>query len=89
MIKRHGDQLLVRLDELYVKRTTFISWDEIRHWYNIQRIAKAPWRDIDARWRELLEEKEVPYVDPQVVEVSGGWVFLFFNHRASLSSLAA
>ena len=58
MIKRHEDQLWARLDQLYANGTTYVSWGELYHWYGLQRIAKAPWRDIKARWEQLLEEKD-------------------------------
>lgn len=89
MQKRHTDQLWARLDQLYANGTTFISWGELYHWYNVQRIAKAPWRDIEARWQELLEEKGEEYSDPQVAEVPGGISFFFSRNPGQLSKLAA
>jgi predicted P-loop ATPase len=88
MLKRHVDQLWARLDELYANGTTFMSWGELYHWYNIERIAKAPWRDIQERWEELLEDKKEEYLDPQVAEVPGG-VSLFYSRKpGKLSKLA-
>jgi hypothetical protein len=89
MIKRHEDQLWARLDELYATGTTFISSGELYHWYNIERLAKAPWRDIKARWTQLLEEKKEKYMDPQIAEVSGGVAFFFSRKPGHLSDLAA
>ena len=89
MLKRHAEQLWARLDELYANGTTFISYGELYHWYDIQRIAKAPWRDIEARWQELLEEKKEKYVDPQIAEVPGGISFFFSKKPSKLSALAA
>jgi hypothetical protein len=89
MLKRHEDQLWARLDELYANGTTYISWNELYHWYNVQRIAKGPWRDIMARWERLLEEKEEKYVDPLVAEVPGGISFFFATKPGQLSKLAA
>jgi predicted P-loop ATPase len=77
MIKRHEDQLWARLDELYANGTTFISWGELYHWFDAQRLAKAPWRDIRARWEELLEQKNEKYYDPQIAKVGGG-ISLFY-----------
>ena len=88
MIKRHQDQLWARLDELYANGTTFISYGELYHWYNVQRIAKAPWRDIKAKWESLLEEKEEKYSDPRIAEVPGGVSFFFSRNPGSLSKLA-
>ncbi|MCP1574471.1 hypothetical protein J2S30_002850 [Herbaspirillum rubrisubalbicans] len=89
MLKRHEDQLWARLDELYANGTTYISWNELYHWYNTQRIAKAPWRDIKARWEQVLEEKEEKYIDPLVAEVHGGISFFFAPKPGQLSKLAA
>ena len=88
MLKRHGEQLWARLDELYANGTTFISFGELYHWYNIQRIAKTPWRDIKYRWEELLEEKKEDYADPQVAEGPGGISFFFCRKPGTLSKLA-
>ena len=49
MLKRHVDQVWTRLDELYANGTTFISWGEIYHWYEVERISKTPWRDVKAK----------------------------------------
>ena len=88
MLKRHENQLWARLDELYANGTTFISSGELYHWYNVQRIAKAPWRDIKARWEDLLEEKEEDYWDPQVAVVAGGISFFYSREPGTLSKLA-
>jgi len=88
MIRRHVEQLWARLDELYANGTTFISYNELYHWYNIKRIAKDPWRDIKARWEELLEEKGETYADPQIAEVPGGISFFFSHKPGTLSKLA-
>jgi hypothetical protein len=88
MLKRHEAQIWARLDDLYANGTTFISWGELYHWYNLERISKTPWRDLKARWDELLEEKEEPKGDPQVAEGRAG-VSLFFCRKAeSLAKLA-
>jgi hypothetical protein len=88
MIKRHEEQLWGRIDQLYANGTTFISLGELYHWYGIQRIAKAPWRDIKARWEQLLEEKEEEYSDPQIAETVGGVSLFFSKNPRKLSVLA-
>jgi hypothetical protein len=87
-LKRHEDQIWARLDQLYANGTTYISFGELYHWYDIQRIAKAPWRDLKARWEQLLEEKEEKYFDPQIAEVHGGIAFFFAKKPGYLSKLA-
>jgi hypothetical protein len=88
MLKRHVDQVWARLDQLYASGTTFISRGELYHWYGLQRINKAPWRDLKERWQELLEDKGEDYVDPQVAEVEGGIAFFFSRRPGKLSQLA-
>ena len=89
MLKRHVDQVWARLDDLYANGTTFISWGELYHWYNVERISKTPWRDLKARWDEMLEEKNEPNGDPQVAQVGGG-IALFFSRKSQhLKDLAA
>ena len=86
MLKRHVDQLMARLDELYVNGATHISWREFYHWHNTKRIAKTPWRDMKARWTELLEEKEgEEYMDPIITKVEGGFTLFFSREPKSLS----
>lgn len=72
MLRRHVDQLMTRLDELYIEGVTYISWGEVYHWYGIERITKKIWGDIDERWETLLEEKDEDYVAVQVAEVREG-----------------
>ncbi|HKP03778.1 MAG TPA: hypothetical protein VJU77_10525 [Chthoniobacterales bacterium] len=88
MQKRHDNQLWARLDELYANGVTFISFGEVYHWYNIRRLAKTPWRDIKAKWEELLKEKQEKYTDPQVTEVMGGYSLFFPRNPRLLSKLA-
>lgn len=89
MLKRHQDQLWARLDELYANGTTSFSWGELYHWYNVQKIRKEPWRDIKARWEQLLQERGEVYADPKVAETSGGVSFFYAKRPGSLSALAA
>jgi len=89
MIKRHEDQLWARLDELYTRGTTFIANGELYHWYNVERVSKTPWRDIRARWTQLLEERGRGYEDPKVAELDGGVSLFFARKPSSLSEKAA
>lgn len=85
MIKRHADQLWARLDQLYAHGTTFISLGEIHHWYNVQRLAKEPWRDLRGKWEQLLEEKGEKYVEPKIAQVFGGFAFFYAANAKKLS----
>ena len=88
MIKRHSAQIWQRLDELYSNGTTYISFGELYHWYDVQKIKKTPWRDIKARWEELLEEKDEEYLDPIVSQTQGGVSLFFSANPDKLSDLA-
>lgn len=88
MIKRHEDQLWSRLDTLYANGTTSMSWGELYHWYNMERLRKGPWRDLKLRWEQLLEEREEEYVDVQVAETSGGISLFYAKKPGYLSKLA-
>jgi len=89
MIKRHADQLWERLDQLYANGTTFISLGEMYHWYNIQRLAKEPWRDLKGKWESLLEEKGAEHIFyPKVANVHGGFSFFYAARSDRLDDLA-
>ena len=88
IIKRHSEQIWQRLDELYANGATYISFGEMYHWYQVQKIKKAPWRDIKERWEQLLEEKEEDYQDPVVAETGGGVTLFFSRNPDKLSKLA-
>ena len=89
MQKRHEDQVWARLDELYANGTTFISWGEIYHWYNIERINKLPWRDLKRRWDDLIEEKGKKEPDPLVAKIEGGIALFFSRKPEKLGELAS
>ncbi len=89
MQKRHADQVWDRLDQLYANGTTSISYGELYHWYDVQKIKKTPWRDIQTRWAELLDEKGEKYTDPQIAETWGGYSFFFSTNPSTLSKFAA
>ena len=58
------------------------------HWYNVERISKAPWRDLKARWDALLEEKRQTPADPQVASLSGGVALFFARDSKKLGAMA-
>jgi hypothetical protein len=89
MLKRHENQVWERLDELYANGTTFISWGELYHWYRVERISKTPWRDLKARWDELLEDKGEQLADPRVAQVGGGIAMFFSRESKRLGEYAA
>lgn len=53
MEKRHDDLLTSRLEEIYTKGVTYISWNELYLWYDVQAIAARTYRDLVNRWDDL------------------------------------
>lgn len=88
MIKRHEDQLWAKLDQLYANGIIYISFGELYHWYNIEKLRKGPWRDIQARWEQLLEERDEEYFDLQVAKTDGGISMFYSTEPELLSNLA-
>lgn len=74
--RRHNDQLMSRLDQLYTNGYTQIYWTELYHWYNAQRLGKTIKKDLLERWLELMEtkpdEERKALADPIVSEINGG-----------------
>ena len=77
MERRHEDQLYTRLDQLYLNGIAFITWDELRLWYQMDRLSKTPFRDLKNRWHELLESKREDAIDPQVASLDRGMAMFF------------
>jgi hypothetical protein len=53
MDRRHDDELTSRLEEIFTKGCTFISWNELYLWYDVQKIAARTYRDLSDRWDEI------------------------------------
>ena len=66
------DQLNAKLEECLLTGQTYISWAQIYAWYRVDRIAKAPWRDIQARWQEMCEAQRLSQTIELQVRGTGG-----------------
>ena len=53
MERRHEDQLINALDQLYLDGVISIRWDQIYLWLQAQRLGKASYREIIRRWEDL------------------------------------
>lgn len=53
MERRHDDELTARLEEILTKGCTYISWNELYIWYDVQKIAARTYRDLSERWDEI------------------------------------
>lgn len=57
-IEKHQEVVLrARLDELFLTGQVFISWHELSHWFNVERIAKKPYREISEMWEEVCSRR--------------------------------
>ena len=54
---RHNDTLMDRLEEAMVKGCSYIVWKELNLWYDKEKIAAKPMRDIDRRWQGISAGK--------------------------------
>lgn len=59
MDKRHDNELTTRLEKILTDGSVFISWNELYHWYGVQKLAAGTFRDLENRWQELSEDKQI------------------------------
>jgi len=53
--KYHQNILTARLEDAYLNGCSHISFSELYHWYDVQKIAAGTWRDLQNRWEEITE----------------------------------
>jgi hypothetical protein len=53
MITRHTYELLSRLERAHDHGCAEIRKDELKRWYDVDRVGKRTWRDISERWQEI------------------------------------
>lgn len=70
--RHHEVQLQSRLDELYLTGHCFFTWNELYHWFNLDKIAKAPYRKINEMWGELCERHGLAPVEIATRNGGGG-----------------
>ena len=79
MEKRHQDLLALRLEDAYLNGCSHVSWEELYHWYGVQRIAARTYRDIEARWQNLTDGKA-----GRLMKIDGrGGIFLYGEKHAT------
>ena len=83
IIARHEANLMNRLDQVADVGFTHITKNELRAWYDAQRIGVNVWRDILEKWTEVIqsidkhleqEEKGCPIF---CAETEGGYTFIW------------
>jgi len=77
MDRRHEWILTSRLEEAILNGCAYISWSELYKWYGVKRIAAGTWKDLRARWKELIDNDDS---ELQYVPGSGG-LFVFDGER--------
>jgi hypothetical protein len=60
MEKRYDESLTTRLEDAMLHGCSHITWQELYHWYGVQKIAAGTWRDLAHRWEEITEGKGGP-----------------------------
>jgi hypothetical protein len=88
MKRRHEEQLLARLDTLFLSGTVFILKEELYYWFGIMRLAKSPWNKIKQLWDELLVERHEKAADLIISESTFGYAFFYPRNEKKLSELA-
>lgn len=63
MLKRHAELLNARLEEVYVRGFSTVYWSELYYWYDVQRITKKIYQDIEDRYIGFFESEESLSVD--------------------------
>lgn len=60
MERRHEDELTKRLEQILTDGCTYISWNELYHWYGMQKLAAGTYRDLSQRWDDLTKTTKSP-----------------------------
>jgi hypothetical protein len=79
MERRHDELLTARLEDALLNGCSHITWNELYHWYGVQKIAAGTWRDLTNRWEEVTEGEKAGQL--KMVEGKGG-IFLFDGNKA-------
>lgn len=85
MIARHESALITRLEQVADVGVCYISRNELRYWYDAQRIGINVWRDIDEKWNEIIIsiDKNLEESDKGCplfcAETEGGYTFIWGN----------
>jgi hypothetical protein len=65
-------QLEQKLEELLFSGSVSIGWQQIYCWYKVEKITKAPWRDIQQRWETICESNGIEAPSITVRGIKGG-----------------
>jgi hypothetical protein len=71
MIPRHANELLARLEDVANVGCSVVNRNLLVHWYGQERLTVGIWRDIEEKWREVLEESTLPNKNVPLLAAEG------------------
>ena len=76
--KRHRSALLGRAEKAWLHGTAHISWDELYLWFDVEKIAKTPYRGIREAFEEMTGDDEF---EVSFIESRGGMTLVVHETR--------
>ncbi|MGO6755899.1 hypothetical protein ELH42_29855 (plasmid) [Rhizobium ruizarguesonis] len=67
-------EMLNRLTKVKTHGTVEIFKEELKFWYDVQRVTVGVWRDIDDRWRSLEPKKTNKLL---LAETASSWILIW------------
>lgn len=58
MERRYDNMLTSHLESLLDEGCTYITWNALYRWYDVQKIAAGTYRDLEERWQEVSGGKQ-------------------------------
>lgn len=58
MERRHDEILTARLEDAMLNGCSHMTWNELYHWYEMQKLAAGTFRDMKRRWEEITEGRK-------------------------------
>jgi hypothetical protein len=78
MLTRHLNELFTRLERVVDSGAIEIRKNELLYWYDQDRFTVGVWRDVQAKWEELLEQLGEKSDTPLLVgDADGVWTFVW------------
>jgi|ERR1700688_2414294 len=76
MLTRHTNELMSRLEQVADVGCAIIRKPEMLHWFGQERMTVNIWRDLQAKWEEVLEALGEKIETPLFVgDADGVWTF--------------
>jgi hypothetical protein len=94
MLRRHEDELMNRLDHLYVRGWVEFNWDELCLWYPTRsntvrgRITRTVYSDILERWNELTSNMGKEDLPLNAMNLTGCLLLTYASEQVSFNELA-